>query len=588
MYVEATTAVNIRGNIISGSTVTREARDTEYYISLFPFDKEILRYFEQTKSVAQFKGKQYCNYIAFDIDNDGDLERSQGDTLSLINHWQENYQLSPDDVYIYFSGSKGFHLILYRSIFGEIEPMAGIHNYIKKAAIDLSGGITIDTNIYDATRLFRVENSVNKKTGLYKIRLTYDELFALKIDEIKELAKGPRDLPGKKLRINEHIQRIVHSAFITDEQEREISTGFFLPATSTGERNNKMYKQACVLFQTSELHEKSIKEIITSINLASPAPLNDDEVDSLIRSARTRRKGKEVDDPIKISLFNDLWDGWIDSIRKETNKIDLVFDSLNDEFNGKLRSLLGIILGYGGSKKSLYGQNVCYTNVMKGLRTVYSNMEMGNAPLTARFIDIATSGYDNYMGTYYAEQAYHTGDDLEKLRNTMKSIMSDKLIVCENSNMTSAKYDRMIDKITNDYGPIDVLIVDGMSMMGGTGTEVEKASMHSKELKELAKKWNILVLPIVHASKGEDLTTRDLTKKARASEKIIDNADWIMTLSLLKDINDKYIETEGVYHCWNKRGSGKRIEKAWEFKHCMLTMKENDKEINTIRLDDLQ
>ena len=127
--------------------------------------------------------------------------------------------------------------------------------------------------------------------------------------------------------------------------------------------------------------------------------------------------------------------------------------------------------------------------------------------------------------------------------------------------MTSDRFNEIIVSLNEKT---DILIVDGLSMMGGSGSELELANKHSKELKELAKTHNIFVMAIVHASKGEDYETRDLTRKARASEKIIDNCDFAMTMSMIKE-DGNFNERKGVYNCWNKRGTGKRIQKGFEF-----------------------
>jgi replicative DNA helicase len=203
-------------------------------------------------------------------------------------------------------------------------------------------------------------------------------------------------------------------------------------------------------------------------------------------------------------------------------------------------------------------------------------MEMGTAVLAERFINIALRGHAE-MASDLLEANYKGGRDISDTLETMKEFLSTYLIVSENSNMTSERYDELIEKITNEIGRVDLLIVDGMSMMGGSGTEVERMNEHSKSLKELAKKWNILVLAICHVSKGDDLMTRDLTRKARGSEKIIDNADWIMTLSQIKAGSD-YIPDVGYYHLWDKRGTGLRKEKIWEFEEHTLRMVESNKD----------
>lgn len=588
MYVEHTKEVNAgRGRIVEYSTITTEARGHEYYISHFPFDKSILDYVAIHKTVKDHVGKHYCPFILFDIDNDLDLSESKSRAISIITRLQAEYGISPEDLSIYFSGNKGFHVVINLGSFGSPEPSEKMGSIIKSVVKELCGDIKHDTVVYENHRLMRVENSMNAKSGLYKIQISFSELFTLSIDQIRELAKRPRTFTRKKpiseIRINEKINRIVQSAFLKQvEPEKQIlDDGFFMP-TLKGGRNPKLHKQAYFLFINTDLHEKSIREIISCINQAAPEPVSASELSSIISSARSGRKNKDKE-PFKISMFAGMWQCYLDSLNEENNKIDLVFDSLNVLFKGKCRGKLGIILGYGGAKKSLFGQNACFENIMKGNRCVYSNMEMGTSELASRFINIAVSGASG-LATSLLEYQYRKGDDISYVLETMKGLLSDRLIVSENSNMTSERYDELIDKITAENGRVDLLIVDGMSMMGGAGTEVERMNEHSKSLKELAKKWNILVLAITHVSKGDDLLTRDLTRKARGSEKIIDNADWIMTLSQIRQGSD-FIPGAGYYHLWDKRGSGLRIERIWEFEPLKLRMLESHKEefaFNTI------
>jgi archaellum biogenesis ATPase FlaH len=580
MLVEHCKGLTDRGKLIEFSAVTNEARGHEYYITYFPFDKSIIDYVSIHKSVKDHKGKHFCPYILVDIDNETDLEEAKGRAIEIITRWQSEYNLSPNDLTIFFSGNKGFHVIINLNTFGSPEPNEEMGLLIKAVVTELCSNILFDTTIYENHRLMRVENSVNAKSGLYKIQLSYDELFSLKISEILEMAKRPRMFTRKKpisdIRINEKINRIVRSVFLkTPEPEHKtIEEGFFLPGPR-GDRNNKLYKQAYFLFVNTDLHEKSIRELLTCVNNCASDPLSLSEINSIINSARSNRKNKDKE-PLHIKTFADLWQEFLESLNEENNKINLSFKSINELFKGKQRGKLGIVLGYGGAKKSLFGQNLCYDNIKAGNRCIYSNMEMGTATLAERFINIAMDGPTG-MATDYIQAQINKKVNVEPVLNTMKSLLSDKIIVSENSNMTSARYDELIEKITTDRGRVDVLIVDGMSMMGGSGTEVERANEHSKGLKELSKKWNILVIAICHVSKGDDLLTRDLTRKARGSEKIVDNADWIMTLSQIKQ-GSNYIPDAGYFHLWDKRGTGKRIEKLWEFQERSLRMRESDKD----------
>jgi hypothetical protein len=580
MYVELTKGVNIdRGRIVEYNSVTNEARGYECYISHYPFDKSILDYVEIHKTIKEHTGKHYCPYILIDIDNENDLNESQTRSIAVVTRLQSGYGLSPDDLSLYFSGNKGFHVVINLNSFGSPEPHEEMGLLIKSVVKELCGDILFDTTIYENHRLMRVDNSLNAKSGLYKIQLSYSELFQMSIDEIKTLAKRPRTFTRKKpiseIRFNEKIARIVRSAFLkSDEPEKKtIDEGFFLPGPH-GERNNKLYKQAYYLFVNTDLHEKSIKELISCVNNAAPDPLPMSEINTLVNSARSNRKSKQKE-PLKISTFGDMWQSFIDSLNEENNKIDMVFKSINSLFKGKQRGKLGIVLGYGGAKKSMYGQNVCYRNIENN-RCVYSNMEMGTATLAERFINISMTG-EASLASDLLETNYKAGYDISGSLESLKELLTDHLVVSENSNMTSERYDELIERITNEMGRVDILIVDGMSMMGGTGTEVERMNEHSKSLKELSKKWNILILAICHVSKGDDLTTRDVTRKARGSEKIIDNADWIMTLSQIKQGTD-YVPYAGYFHLWDKRGTGVRKEEIWEFQEHSLRMIESDKD----------
>lgn len=587
MYVEEVEhSITNRGKIIDAGSVKPIPRDHEYYISLFPYDKTILDYVKIEKTVKGHTGRHGCNYIIFDIDRENDLEGARRDALQLIGHLQSEYGLSPDDLYIWFSGSKGFHIAIVNKTYGTLEPCVGMGEAIKRAALELAGNIQLDPVIYEDHRIIRIENSVNAKTGLYKIQLSHDELIINSIDDIKELAKNPRTLERKKsyqdIQLNELIARVVNSSFLKTETDDYIETGFFAPPEQ-GNRNNKLFAQACALFSNTSLHEKSIREIIKSINRATTAPLQDHEVNSIVNSARSKRKDKEKEQ-LKIVTFSDMWPVFIESLKEADNKLSMVFTSVDDVFKGKLRSLVGVVLGYGGAKKSLYAQNVCYKNILSGNRCLYSNMEMGLSTLTSRFIDIAVEGYNRALASQFIENDFKGGRDVSGTINHLLPLFSDKLLVSSNSNMTASGYDELITRITADRGRLDMLIVDGMSMMGGTGTEMERANEHSKELKELANKWNILVLPIVHVSRGDDLTTRDLTRRARGSEKIVDNADFFITLSQIKDGQD-YMPRRGFYHLWDKRGTGLRVERSWHFEEEMLSMKE-DIEPYTATCDD--
>ena len=133
---------------------------------------------------------------------------------------------------------------------------------------------------------------------------------------------------------------------------------------------------------------------------------------------------------------------------------------------------------------------------------------------------------------------------------------------------------------TDELKPIDILIVDGLAGMGGSGSETEMYSKHSKELKALANKWKILVILICHASKGGKKTDRDLSGLVRSSEKIIDNCDFYITTSLFKESKDEFNQQYGAMRLINKRGSGNTIDTVYDFNGKKLLMNDSLLEFN--------
>jgi P4 family phage/plasmid primase-like protien len=132
-------------------------------------------------------------YVWFDFDShDGGVEALK-DTRAFID-W-----LGVHDVFICYSGSKGFHVGVPFSCFG-IEPSADLSTKLNRLASTLKLTYpSMDTTIYNANRKFRALGSKHPKTGLYKIRIS--DIHAT-LDEIKTAAtaRGPLDIPFPALR----------------------------------------------------------------------------------------------------------------------------------------------------------------------------------------------------------------------------------------------------------------------------------------------------------------------------------------------------------------------------------------------------
>ena len=173
-------------------------------------------------SEAELYGNLYL-----DFDDDNNLNNAREDVIHTLSFLKIVYQIPSDQVKIYFSGHKGFHLIIPGSILG-IEPNKDLNAIFKTMAEQIktfSIHKTIDLKIYDNRRLFRMPNTINGKTGLYKIILTPDELYSLSEKEIKELASKPRNIT---LNIKNILNPIAHNQYLKildtyKDQEKKIN-----------------------------------------------------------------------------------------------------------------------------------------------------------------------------------------------------------------------------------------------------------------------------------------------------------------------------------------------------------------------------
>jgi hypothetical protein len=138
-------------------------------------------------------------YLDFDtnIETEDDFRKIKEDVKMAVRYLQVILQVPKEQIQFYFSGHKGIHVVVSAQTIG-IEPHVSLHLIYKEIAQDIAKFCkheTIDTRVYDDKRMFRMVNSINRKSGMYKIPITYEELQTLTYQEITVLAQQPRVIP---------------------------------------------------------------------------------------------------------------------------------------------------------------------------------------------------------------------------------------------------------------------------------------------------------------------------------------------------------------------------------------------------------
>ena len=166
--------------------------EREAYLSHFVFGRDFAAYLEREQSEKGYNGPCGADWLFWDIDRPDDLALALSDARRLAGAILDRYrELDEDDLLIFLSGAKGVHVGL--PTVWHPEPSPHFNVIAKLFCLDLAerAKLVIDGSIYSKTRLFRAPNSRHPKTGLFKRRLSLDELTHLKTEATVDLARHP-------------------------------------------------------------------------------------------------------------------------------------------------------------------------------------------------------------------------------------------------------------------------------------------------------------------------------------------------------------------------------------------------------------
>jgi hypothetical protein len=172
------------------------------FATYFFYSDELLSHLsaqEFAPTIAGYKGKVWAPFFPIDIDHPAllpALEAARHLTSFLLERWR----IDSNAMQIYFSGSKGFHLMLDTRIFGKTLPSKTLPQIFDSLRRHLALEIpepfrdTVDLAIKDRVRLLRLPNTIHEHSKLYKVSIGLDELRRLNPTEIRECAETCRDL----------------------------------------------------------------------------------------------------------------------------------------------------------------------------------------------------------------------------------------------------------------------------------------------------------------------------------------------------------------------------------------------------------
>jgi len=263
------------------------------------------------------KGTRFFSPLYFDID--GDIQTDEGfervrlAALSLATILNIELRLNVNEMKFYFSGGKGFHVFIDPRILG-VKPSTKLPAlyklYVSYLSRKIENGALLDTRIYDSRRLIRFPNTINDKTGLYKIPITYNQLRTLTREQLFSLAKNPQQEYVTSVKFNqEAASRFVDKLReMAQEQAQPTSSNIHIPSSAQklplcvkhllsttvdkGGRNNTLALIASLLVQNGYVGDVAIS-ILQDWNMGNAEPLTDHELITTYNSAeRMARAGR--------------------------------------------------------------------------------------------------------------------------------------------------------------------------------------------------------------------------------------------------------------------------------------------------------
>jgi len=497
------------------------------YRSMWYWGQDMLEHSNRTNSLRFFNGDYHLDVVDIDIDYLGD--KYNPDDIS-DNHTQQlvegiMLQLSdlgvPDmNILPTFSGT-GYNILLPAALFGDgFKPANDLPARVKETMKSIFGD-DID-NIYDAGRIYRVLNTLNEKSGLYKIPLTLRELRDMPMKDVRLLAQSPRN-PDE----SQKEWREVFEPVLADEVREPLTYHFNKPIVSSP-NHTKVAMCIADLWRGEQIEQRnnSATRIISHYRRNG---IPQDASEMLMRdwAARVDLPEKEIATSIKSVYEKGYTFGCNDPILKSRCNHDCVFYRKQNYEGGESMQLLTIAETHDNLVKhyrtdwtgriidiakqfelpdkdiKLYPGNVIVvmgpTGIGKSamatqlvldglLPTIYSTMEVSAEQMQRRLIQTINGEDKKAVG----EKILAGVIDYQKHAGHIMWTRDYKLSL-----------DDLASAVTQWAGQFQVLVIDHIKLVSGNwNDDMRKIADITRTMKEIALEHGLIIIEVSQVSKG--------------------------------------------------------------------------------------
>lgn len=579
------------------------SQEKDAYISIFRYNEEQKKRIEETGSVAGIKDV-VTDTLVWDFDNKNNPDQARQDVVELANRLVEKYNIDPDQIQTYYSGSKGFHVFL---------PISNVVNpdEFKKATNELAKDLsTFDTVVSDPNRIIRLEYTKHPISGLYKIPLHIAEVDELTLDEIREMAKNP----DKDVVFNTTPVTLPKQLFVTEKKKTESLYSEEDYSYKNPPKGWKEYKWALAQgwFEEGERHNALMVIAATCRGLGYSKEHTYYMCKAALKKQAARTGAEEFDKTelweniIEQSVFSDSWQGgqyspdnnpWLAKyclrmkfdIKPEktdapvVNLDDLItqFIDYSTNFEQNLiktgipeldenlvlsTSTLNGLLGQPGSGKTTVALEVLRNSSKNGIPSMFFSLDMG-PPLVFSKLVQKESGTDFKSALKLYRENKTRRDEVSRLiKENYKNVGFN--FRC---GVTVADIRNAIEEQRQNTGvKPKLIVVDYLENIAGPYSDpTANAAMITNQLKDMATELEVCILLLLQTQKHStpDISDPLLSmKQIKGSSSIEQNCSVVLTLwregyNPNHVQNDKYISLALVK---NRFGSLWRGDFSWE------------------------
>lgn len=545
-------ALSNRGTVLPVEEIKVNPGERECYRSMFVHGPALAEWVKSTGSVKGYVGPHAAEAFVIDVDSETDLEIARVDAVKICRMLEEIYDVPIAYQRIAFSGAKGFHVSVPMRAISADHLRPNFADIFKGMAADMFDGFTtVDLAIYENKRILRMPNTVNAKTGLHKIPISFDELCT-DMDAIRGLARAPRNrgdidlMPLSEISLCEGISglfeqhaenvRNAHTAsartdthaHADDEHPDNEIMDLFRNGTKKGHRDTNLTKLAGFLIKKG-IDRAMATEMLLGWNKLNDPPFDAEDVINSVADKYARYGASTaVNGAPEILTMKEAGERYVRYIhRMREARVRTGFAPIDQKLRAIAPGEVLAILGRTSVGKSALLQNIGRNYAGdSGAPVIMFSLEMPDTSVYERSIQLEYG-----MTGYEVERMFDNADDAAAARHidAVYAAMSNFYIVVRSMDIpTIDEYVQYAE--ANIYKQkTGLILIDYLGLVKGKGKDVyQEISKIARDMKELAKSLGVPICYLSQVNRNYRIDQELDLAAARDSGAIEEAADYIL------------------------------------------------------------